>query len=69
MADRPPDHTLEFLLAFDGRIHHLEAGYRIKFEIRTVEATKLRQCPWRAGAGRTLQEATPGKRPLASHGT
>jgi hypothetical protein len=42
MADRPPDHTLEFLLAFDGRIHHLEAGHRIKFEIRTVEATKAR---------------------------
>jgi hypothetical protein len=21
------DHTLEFLLAFDGRVHHLEEGY------------------------------------------
>jgi hypothetical protein len=28
------DHTLEFLLAFDGRVHHLERGYWIKFEIR-----------------------------------
>ena len=28
------DHTLEFLLAFDGRIHRLEEGYWIKFEIR-----------------------------------
>jgi len=36
------DHTLEFLLAFDGRIHHLERGYWIKFEIKRVEATKGR---------------------------
>ena len=28
------DHTLEFLLAFDGRLHHLEKGYWLKFEIR-----------------------------------
>jgi hypothetical protein len=42
MADSPPDHTLEFLLAFDGRIHHLEEGYWIKFEIKKVEATKAR---------------------------
>jgi hypothetical protein len=40
MADRSPDHTLEFLLAFDGRVHHLEEGYWIKFEIKKVEATK-----------------------------
>jgi hypothetical protein len=42
MADGSRDHTLEFLLAFNGRIHHLEQGYRIKFEIKTVEATKAR---------------------------
>ena len=36
------DHTLEFLLAFNGRIHHLERGYWIKFEIERVEATKRR---------------------------
>lgn len=42
MADSPPDHTLEFLLAFDGRIHHLEEGYWIKFEIKKVEATQTR---------------------------
>jgi|SRR5208337_4031596 len=42
MADGSPGHTLEFLLAFDGRIHHLEKGYRIKFEIKKVEATKTR---------------------------
>jgi hypothetical protein len=37
-----PDHTLEFLFAFDGRIHHLEEGYWIKFEIRRVTASKNR---------------------------
>jgi hypothetical protein len=42
MADSSPDHTLEFLLAFDGRIHHLEGGYWIKFEIKKVETTKRR---------------------------
>ena len=31
------DHTLEFLLAFDGRIHHLEKGYWLKFEIRQID--------------------------------
>jgi hypothetical protein len=30
-------HGLEFLLAFDGRVHHLERGYWIKFEIRRVD--------------------------------
>ena len=42
MADQPPDHGLEFLLAFDGRIHHLEEGYWIKFEIRRIAATDER---------------------------
>ena len=42
MADGSPDHTLEFLLEFDGRIHYLEEDYWIKFEIKTVEATKTR---------------------------
>jgi hypothetical protein len=37
-----PATTLEFLLAFDERIHHLEEGYWIKFEIKKVEATKTR---------------------------
>jgi hypothetical protein len=36
------DHAIEFLLAFDGRIHHLEEGYWIKFEIKKVEAHKNR---------------------------
>ena len=42
MNGRAPDHGLEFLLAFDGRIHHLEKGYWIKFEIRRVEMTAER---------------------------
>jgi hypothetical protein len=37
-----PEYALEFLLAFDGRIHHLEEGYWIKFEIKRVKATKER---------------------------
>ena len=40
--EKPSEYGLEFLLAFDGRIHHLEEGYRIKFEIKRVEATKKR---------------------------
>jgi hypothetical protein len=36
------DHTLEFLLNFDGRVHHLEKGYWIKFEIKRVKASKRR---------------------------
>lgn len=33
------EHTLEFLLAFDGRVHWLERGHWLKFEIKRVEAT------------------------------
>jgi Family of unknown function (DUF6516) len=37
------DHALEFLLAFDGRIHHhLEDGYWLKFEIKKVKTNKRR---------------------------
>jgi hypothetical protein len=42
MHNRAPEDALEFLLAFDGRIHHLEEGYWIKFEIERVKATKER---------------------------
>jgi hypothetical protein len=42
MVDRDTNYGLDFLLAFDGRIHHLEEGYWIKFEIKSVEATKRR---------------------------
>ena len=42
MNERRPDHGLEFLLAFDGRIHHLEKGYWLKFEIARIETTPER---------------------------
>ena len=35
--NKSDEHTLEFLLAFDGRIHHLEKGYWLKFEIKRIE--------------------------------
>jgi hypothetical protein len=42
MKSRDADYTLEFLLDFDGRIHHLEEGYWLKFEIKRVKATPRR---------------------------
>jgi hypothetical protein len=36
------EHTLEFLLAFNGRVHHLEKGYWLKFEIARVESSPKR---------------------------
>jgi hypothetical protein len=42
MVDAETDYGLEFLLTFDGHIHHLEGRYWIKFEIRRIEATKER---------------------------
>jgi hypothetical protein len=36
------DHGLEFLLAFDGRVHVFEEGYWVKFEIKRVKSTKQR---------------------------
>lgn len=36
------DHTLEFLLAFHGRIHRLEGGYFIKFEIKRADVRSER---------------------------
>lgn len=42
MKKEHPDHTLEFLLAFDGRVHHYADGYHLKFEIRRVAATEER---------------------------
>lgn len=35
--DEQPEHTLEFLLAFHGRVHWFESGHWIKFEIRRVD--------------------------------
>jgi hypothetical protein len=42
MTHRASDHGLEFLLAFDGRIHHLEKGHWLKFEIARVMVTTNR---------------------------
>jgi hypothetical protein len=42
MIRRGSDHGLEFLLAFDGRLHPLEKGYWLKVEIARVEATNNR---------------------------
>jgi hypothetical protein len=39
---RERDHGLEFLLAFDGRVHVLEGGYWLKFEIKRVAASDRR---------------------------
>jgi hypothetical protein len=36
------DHTLEFLLAFNGRVHWRQQGYRLKFEIVRIHPTPLR---------------------------
>jgi Family of unknown function (DUF6516) len=36
------DHTLEFLLAFDGRRHWYEGGYCAKFEIKRTRLTRRR---------------------------
>ena len=35
-------HALEFLLAFDGRVHYFERGYWVKFEIKRVPTTTQR---------------------------
>jgi hypothetical protein len=42
MAKRDNEHTLEFLLDFDGRVHWYAGGYWVKFEIRRVDATAVR---------------------------
>jgi len=40
--DEATEHTLEFLLAFDGRTHWYEDGYHVRFEIRRVGRTAER---------------------------
>lgn len=42
MKTRPAEHTLEFLLDFNGHIHWYAGGYWVKFEIRRVDATAER---------------------------
>lgn len=36
------EHTLEFLLAFDGRCHWYEGGYHVRFQIKCVKPTNER---------------------------
>jgi len=38
-VEEASEHTLEFLLAFDGRVHWYPEGYFVKFEIRRVRPT------------------------------
>ncbi len=42
MTREEVDHSLEFLLAFDGRVHWLEHGYSIRFEIKGIESSPSR---------------------------
>ena len=39
---REVDYGLEFLLAFNGRVHHLEKGHWLKFEIVRITASAER---------------------------
>jgi hypothetical protein len=39
MATKTGEHTLEFLLGFNGHVHHYAGGYWLKFEVRKVEAS------------------------------
>jgi len=42
MSKQDIEHTLAFLLDFDGRVHWYTGGYWAKFEIRRVDATAQR---------------------------
>ena len=42
IPDPGSDYALEFLLAFDGRIHNLAGGYSVRFEVVRVPATEDR---------------------------
>ena len=42
MNEPGSEHTLEYLLAFDGREHHYPDGYFVKFEIKRVDPTPER---------------------------
>jgi hypothetical protein len=39
MPKKSGEHTLEFLLGFNGHVHRYAGGYWLKFEIRKVEAS------------------------------
>jgi len=38
---KKPEHTLEWLLAYDGRTHYFASGHFVKFEIRLVEESGI----------------------------
>jgi hypothetical protein len=40
--EETPEHTLEFLLSFDGRVHWYAEHYFVKFEVRRVQPTAAR---------------------------
>lgn len=42
MTTNDAEHTLEFLLAFNGRVHRYAEGYWLKFEIAKVEENETR---------------------------
>jgi len=42
MAQKHTEHTLEFLLAFNGRVHRYAGGYWLKFEITKVKQSDER---------------------------
>lgn len=42
MKKEPRDHTLEYLLAYDGLIHWLEEDYSLRFLIKKVRPTPTR---------------------------
>jgi hypothetical protein len=42
MTKKDAEHTLEFLLAFNGRVHRYAGGYWLKFEIAKVKASEER---------------------------
>jgi len=61
MAETGNEHSLEFLLAFDGRVHLLAEGFWTKFEIKRV--VKTMQRPHGLSYSFTLHDAS-GKRIL-----
>jgi len=42
MDTEPLDHTLEYLLGYDGLIHWLEKGFSLRFVIKKVRPTTPR---------------------------
>jgi hypothetical protein len=56
MKKEETDHALEFLLAFNGRVHWLEQGYCIRFEIRRIEASPPRLADFFSEVRRILAE-------------